>query len=95
MIRNLLNQQDNRMSKKLLHKRLKTQRSNYLLGNNQDIQFPEPKIPISSFQKARGASEVSDFNKLSDPGTFIQLISYHSLYSNSSQKYDESDKLKN
>jgi hypothetical protein len=53
VIKHLLGQQENKMNRKMLSRRLKSQRENYLLRTNQDIEVTEARNTLTSLQKVR------------------------------------------
>lgn len=71
IIRHLLSEQENRLNQKLMSKRLKSQRENYLLKSNQDIEDTNSRAIMTSLQKVRNFDRVQSEVKFHNAGKFL------------------------
>lgn len=74
IVKGLLSEQENKVNQKLLSKRLKNQRENYLLKSNQDLRQTDARVTLTSLQKVRDFDLCNSNNKFMGTGNYTQII---------------------
>ena len=74
VVKNLLNEQESRLNSNMMSKRLKSQRQNYLLKTNQDIETTDDRFKLTSLQNIKSSKQFNPTSKLLDRGKAILFL---------------------
>lgn len=78
LVKHLLAEQENNLNQKLLSKRLKSQRQNYLLRTNQDIQESGQRNIMTSLQQVRNYEKIIPNVKMYETRKSLQNLFFYS-----------------